>query len=122
MTVFSFLVYVSPLPLAISNPQPKTQWTAEYHNAEYSEYESETGKRLWNASICFLVIGSIAFVLVICMILFEDEWVAKIVETFPNHSKAEAKSANKEPPAIEVEIGPKKRAEIDQMRIRMLIP
>ena len=47
------------------------------------------------------------------MILFEDEWVAKIVAKFPNHSKAEAKGANKEAPAIEVEIDPKKRAETE---------
>ena len=116
MTVFSFLVYASPLPLAISNPQPKTQWTAEYHNAEYNEYESETGNRVWTASICFLVIGSLAFVWVICMILFEDEWVAKIVAKFPNHSKAEANGANKEPPAIEVEIDPRNSKDIGNIQ------
>ena len=98
MTCFSFLVYASPLPLVIANPQPKTQWTTESHNTEYNEYESETGKRLWIASICFLVIGSLAFVLAICMILFEDQWVAKIVAKFPIHSKEE------EPPAAADEI------------------
>ena len=103
MTIFSFL-YVSPLPLAISNPQPKTQWTAEYHNTEYSEYESETGNRVLVASICFLVIGFLAFVLVICMILFEDKWVEKIVAKFPKHSKVEARGASKELPAIEIDL------------------
>ena len=46
---------------------------------DYNEYESETGKRLQIASIGFIVIGSLSFVLAICMILFEEEWVAEIV-------------------------------------------
>ena len=107
MAVLSFLVYAVPLPLAIVNPQAKTQWTAESHNMEYNEYESETGNHLWIASICFLVIGALAFVSVICMILFEDEWVEKIVTKFPNHSKAEVNVTHEEPPAIEFEIDPK---------------
>ena len=83
MAVLIFLVYAAPLPLAIVNPQAKTQWTAESHNMEYKEYESETGNRLRIASICFLLIGALAFLSVICMILFEDEWVEKIVTKFP---------------------------------------
>ena len=45
--------------------------------------------RLWIASISSLVNGGIVFVLGICLILFEDQWVAGIVSTFPNLSKEE---------------------------------
>ena len=54
-------------------------------------------------SISFLIIGSIAFILAICLILFEDRWVEKIVSRFPNQLKEE----DEEPPATEVEIDPK---------------
>ena len=52
-------------------------------------------------SIFFLIIGSITFVLAICLILFEDIWVEKIVSRFPNHLK----EVDEGPPATEVGTG-----------------
>ena len=72
------------------------------------------GNRVLVASICFLVIGFLAFVLVICMILFEDEWVEKIVAKFPKHSKVEVRSASKELPAIEIDLRNSKSSNKDQ--------
>ena len=105
LTCFTFLLFASPLPFVIANPEPKTQWTTESNNTEYKNYELETGERLQIASICLLAIGSLAFVLAICLILFEDEWVDKVVSKFPSNSKDEG-GANKEPPD-EVEIDQK---------------
>ena len=50
---------------------------------------TEQNGRLWIASISSLVNGGVVFVLGICLILFEDQWVAGIVSTFPNLSKEE---------------------------------
>ena len=48
-----------------------------------------TSTRLQHQAIFFLVIGLIASVLAICLILFEETWVAKIVARFPNQPKEE---------------------------------
>ena len=61
----------------------------EWNNPDYDEWVAGIGKRLRIASISFLVIGSVAFVLVICMILFEDKWVTEVVLKFPNRPKEE---------------------------------
>ena len=88
MTFFIFLLYASTGPLVVANPEPTTQWKEESsNNPVYKAWASETGERVQAASICLLIIGPIAFVLVICVTLFEDEWVAKIVSRFPKHSK-----------------------------------
>ena len=90
MTVFTFLLQASPLPFVITNPEPTIDWnwtTKESNDTAYKEWESTTGERLRNASISLLVIGSLAFVLVICMILFEDKWVAEVVSKFPHRPK-----------------------------------
>ena len=64
------------------------------------------GERLQNASISLLAIGSLPFVSAICMILFEEQWVAQIVSKFPNHPE-EKEGAKKETHAAEAEIDPK---------------
>ena len=47
------------------------------------DWASGTGDRLKTASISTLSLGSVAFVMVICLILHEDDWVARIVAKFP---------------------------------------
>ena len=91
MTVFTFLLFVSPLPFITENPAAETPWTSESNNteSEYKQWETELAGRLWIASISSLVNGGVVFVLGICLILFEDQWVAGIVSTFPNLSKEE---------------------------------
>ena len=87
MTVFIFFVLAFRLPFLIASPLPTTRWkSTESNNTVYMKWASETGERLQTASISFLLIGSVAFVLVICLVLFEDKWVAKIVSKFPKHS------------------------------------
>ena len=65
ITSVAFLVCALPLPLAIADPKPTTPWTPESRHYHYEDYESETGERVQIASVFFLVIGSVAFVLVI---------------------------------------------------------
>ena len=107
MTTFTFLLFASPSPFLVASPAPTTDWvtnnTAGYNmnNAGYNTWASETGDRLQIASICFLLIGSIAFALAICLILFEDKWVDKIVSKFPNHVEEEEEGPH---PAGEVEM------------------
>ena len=101
MTIFTFLLYALPGPFLIANPAPTTHWMT--NNTGYKNWASDTGDRLQMTSISFLIIGSIAFILAICLILFEDRWVEKIVSRFPNQLKEE----DEEPPATEVEIDPK---------------
>ena len=72
----------------------------DMNNTAYNNWTTETGDRLQIASVSFLLIGSIAFVLVICLILFEDGWVAKIVSKFPK----EEDNFNEGTPEAEVEI------------------
>ena len=55
-----------------------------------------------------MLVGSLAFVLVICLLLFEDKWVGKIVSKFPKHSTPEG-NLNKGPPAPEPVIEPENR-------------
>ena len=109
MAVFTFLLFASRGPFLIASPVPTTHWTStEGNNPVYNMWASKTGDRLKVASISFLAIGSIAFVLVICLILFEDNWVAKIVSKFPNHSKQED-DADEGLSAVEVEIDSKNK-------------
>ena len=97
MTTFTFLLFASPSPFLIANPAPTTDWVT--NNTGYNRWASETGDRLQIASIFFLLIGSIAFALGICLILFEDKWVEKIVSKFPNHLKEEDGG----PPVVEMD-------------------
>ena len=109
MAVFTFFLFAAPAPFLIASPVPTTQWTStESNNPVYNKWASETGDRLQTASISFLLVGSVAFVLVICLILFEDQWVAKIVSQFLNHSTPVVE-LNEGPPVTEVEIDPKNK-------------
>lgn len=91
MTVFIFFLFATPAPFIIASPVPTTHWTsAESNNTgSYNTWASKTGDRLQIASISLLLVGSLAFVSVICLLLFEDKWVAKIVSRFPKHSTPE---------------------------------
>ena len=114
MTVFTFLLYASPGPFIIANPEPTLStnyWVIERNNTDYTQWVSKTSDRLQHASISFLTIGFIAFVLAICLILFEDQWVSKIVFRFPKQPKQEEK-ASKGPPATEAEIESKKNTKL----------
>ena len=104
MTVFIFFLIASRTPFLIASPEPTTRWTsAESNNTVYNKWASETGDRLRIASISFLLVGSVAFVLVICLVLFEDKWVGKIVSKFPKHSTPEVE-INEGPHASEAVI------------------
>jgi len=104
MTIFIFLFYASTGPLIISNPEPKTSWGEKGTNdKEYMEWASKTGERVQVASVILLMIAPIYLVLVICITLLEDQWVAKIVSKFPKHSR-EAVWFNDESPRAEFEI------------------
>ena len=98
MTVFIFFLFAIRAHFIIASPIPTTRWTsAESNNSVYHTWASKTGDRLQIASISLLLVGSLAFVSVICMLLFEDKWVAKIVSKFPKHSSPED-NLNEEPP------------------------
>ena len=98
MTVFIFFLFAIRAPFIIASPIPTTRWTsAESNNSVYHTWASKTGDRLQIASISLLLVGSLAFVSVICLLLFEDKWVAKIVSKFPKHSSPED-SLNEGPP------------------------
>ena len=92
MAVYTFLFLAAPAPFLISSPEPhssRNERMKEWNNPDYDEWAAGIGKRLRIASISFLVIGSVAFVLVICMIFFEDKWVTEVVLKFPNCPKEE---------------------------------
>ena len=112
MTVFIFLLHALPGLFLIASPEPATDWIQEWYNTAnntaFEKWTSETGDRIQLASISFLLIGLVAFVLAVCLILFEDKWVAKIVAKFPNQPKEED-NIEEGPPAAEGEIDPKKR-------------
>ena len=87
MAVYTFLYIAVPGPFLISSPEPNNYRMKEWNNNEYDNWVARIGERLQSASISFLVIGFVAFVLVICMILFEDKWVAEVVSKFPHRPK-----------------------------------
>ena len=98
MTVFTFLLFALPAPFIIASPEPTTQWTGtEGNNTDYTDWATEAGDRLQVAATLLLLVGSVAFVWAIHLILYEDQWVAKIVLNFPKTSKP-ADDGIKEPP------------------------
>ena len=98
MAVFSFFLFSAPLPSMIANPEPQTlKWTQDRDTLFRSIYErrtwaAELNERVRIASITLLILGSVALFLTICLILFEDRWVAGIVSTFPKVSNEDHKS------------------------------
>ena len=112
MTIFTFFLYGLPNIFVIMDSRPTTMWTGRNEtNSDYAEYESELGRRLQFFSISFLTTGSVAFVLVICMILFEDQLVARIVSKFPKTSKDQ--NSNQEQATIEVETSPNELKDVE---------
>ena len=107
MTVLTFVFIGGPGIFLILDPEPTTRsWMAEMNNTEPNKlaldsqswmqklnpttlqaWTSGTGDRLKIASISTLALGSVAFVMVICLILHEDDWVARIVAQFPKEDK-----------------------------------
>ena len=84
MTIFIFLLYAAPLPFFIANPGPETrQIEGRIINKAQSE---ELSRRLQIATMSFLVIGAFAFILTLCLVLFENQWVTRIVSKFPKNS------------------------------------
>ena len=103
MIVFIFFLYEAPVPFALADPEPITQWTTtESKNMVYREWAQETGARVRIASISALVVGAVAFVAAICLILFEDKWVAGIVSAFPEQS-TQKNDVDKEASLVEEE-------------------
>ena len=98
ITAFVFLLYGASLPFIIANPKPQhTQWTPDPNNTDYNIWISDTGERLWVASISFLVIGFLASVSTILTILFEDKLVAWIVSKFLKEEKDDVKNCSNQP-------------------------
>ena len=98
ITAFVFLLYGASLPFIIANPEPQhTQWTPDPNNTDYNIWISDTGKRLWVASISFLVIGFLASVSTILTILFENKLVAWIVSKFLKEEKDDVKECSNQP-------------------------
>ena len=84
MAVFFFLLDIAPPPFVIANPEPETQeWTSDKATPEYKKWSEQLSGRIQIASILLLVVGTVAFVFAIGLILFEDQWVAGIVSSFP---------------------------------------
>ena len=79
MAVYTFLFIAAPGPFLISSPEPNSYRMKEWNNPDYDQWVARIGERLQIASISFLVIGSVAFALVICIILFEDKWVTELL-------------------------------------------
>ena len=94
MTVLIFLLHALPGLFLIASPDPTNDWIQEWYNTAnntaFKEWTSETGDRIQLASISFLLVGLVAFVLAVCLIVFEERWVAKIVAKFPIHPKEES--------------------------------
>ena len=90
MTVFNFLLHALPGLFLIGSPEPPTKWISERHNTAnstaFNKWISDTGDRLQLALISFLPAH---WTRRLCLILFEDTWVAKIVAKFPNQPKEE---------------------------------
>ena len=83
MTLFIFLLYGTSIAFVIANPEPQnTPWIEDRNNTDYNTWMSETGERLWVATVSFQVVGVFAFFLTILIILFEDNLVAKVVSKF----------------------------------------
>ena len=90
MTFFIFLLYLAWVPFVIANPETQNtgQWTTtDPNNTDYNSWMSETGWRLWVASVFFLFVGILAFVLTLLIVLFEDKLVASVVAKFPKQPK-----------------------------------
>ena len=98
MAVFSFFLLSSSLPFMIVNPEPQTlKWTQDRGTLFSSIYErrqwsAELNERVRITSISLLVLGTVALFFTICLILFEDRWVAGIVSIFPKVSNKDHKS------------------------------
>ena len=99
MTFFIFLLYLAWVPFVIANPETQNtgQWTTtDPNNTDYNSWMSETGWRLWVASVFFLFVGILAFVLTILIVLFEDKLVASIVAKFPKQPKEKEEEKKEE--------------------------
>ena len=99
MTFFIFLLYLAWVPFVIANPETQNtgQWTTtDPNNTDYNNWMSETGWRLWIASVFFLFVGISAFVLTILIVLFEDKLVASIVAKFPKQLKEKEEEKKEE--------------------------
>ena len=118
MTVLIFLLHALPGSFLIASPEPTNDWIEEWYNTAnntaFKQWTSETGDRLQLASISFLLIGLVAFVLAVCLTLFEDKWVAKIVSKFPNHPK---EKGNMEEGPVEMDLinKPREHQDADEM-------
>ena len=75
----------------VVNPEPTThQWTEESKNSTaFEDWVSETSGRLRFVASLSLITGVLAFVMAIGILLFEDNFVARIVSKFPNNSEEE---------------------------------
>ena len=106
MAVFSFFLFSAPLPFMIVNPKPDTlKWTQNRSTLFRSMYDrrkwaAELNERVQMASISLIVVGTVALFFTICLILFEDTWVAGIVTTFPKVSNEDHKSIENRDPAL----------------------
>ena len=93
MTLLTFLIHALPGSFLIASQEPAIDFLHKRYNTSnstaFDNWTLETGDHLKLQSIFFLVVGLVAFVLAICLILFEDTWVAKIVAQFPNQAKEE---------------------------------
>ena len=77
LAMFTFLALGLPGLFVIESPEPTPRsWMAELNRTvENKIWSLATGERLRFASIAYLVIGHIAFILAIYLILLEDVWV-----------------------------------------------
>ena len=129
MTVLIFLLHALPGLFLIASPDPTNDWIQEWYNTAnntaFKEWTSETGDRIQLASISFLLVGLVAFVLAVCLIVFEERWVAKIVAKFPNHPKEES---NVEEGPVEIDPmkrmsnNPREDQDADEMKIEHKCP
>ena len=90
MTLFTFFLIAAPGIFLIKNPKPTPrQWMEELNltstdpQSVFKEWERKTSERLHIDTIACLMIGCLAFVLVVALILFEDRWVEYVMKYDP---------------------------------------
>lgn len=101
MTVFIFLLFSSSLAWVIATPEKGSlvNWAKESTEGIYKDWASASVARLQTSSIACLLVGFPTSLFVICLLLFQNKFVEKVVDDYKQEEDVgdkEEHPANKE--------------------------
>ena len=101
MTVFNFLLFSTSLAWVISTPEEGSlvNWAKESSEGIYKDWASESAARLQISSIACLLVGCPTSLFVICLLLFQNKFVKKVVDDYKQEEDVRDQLHNEEDPA-----------------------